>query len=286
MHVSTTPAADGAPLAWSTWDSPGRPGLLVVHGGGRAAEHYAALAQALLPRFTVHAMDRRGRGRSGPVPAVASLAADLEDIERVLAATGATHLFGHSAGGRLALELACRRSFASLLLYEPPLVVPAGWQEAFVAAVRAGRRGEAMRRFLRGLQMAPKGPWPDWLLELGASFMLRGAAGDAYWALLQTVPHDLALLGALGNDPARFAAIHSPTLLIGGGASPAFLAEAIRALAAAIPGARSVEIPGQGHNAPDMTGPAEVAREILLFEPVSAPRSRVSEAPAASDPRG
>ena len=155
MNEGVTPGADGGALAWSAWGSPGLPRLLLLHGSGRRAAHYATLARCLSSVFQVYVMDRRGRGRSAPLPSEPSLAAELDDIRRVWDDVGATHVVAHSAGARYALELACERPPESLCLYEPPFTVPRGWEAEFVAAVEGGRRGEAMRRLVLGLQMRP-----------------------------------------------------------------------------------------------------------------------------------
>ena len=42
------------------------PGLVVIPGGTRRARHYRALAEALADTYTVHMIDRRGRGASPP----------------------------------------------------------------------------------------------------------------------------------------------------------------------------------------------------------------------------
>jgi len=42
------------------------PGLILLHGGMQASQHYMRLATALSDAFTVYVPDRRGRGLSGP----------------------------------------------------------------------------------------------------------------------------------------------------------------------------------------------------------------------------
>jgi pimeloyl-ACP methyl ester carboxylesterase len=42
------------------------PGLVLVHGGGQAAQNLMQLAWSLSDEFTVCVPDRRGRGSSGP----------------------------------------------------------------------------------------------------------------------------------------------------------------------------------------------------------------------------
>ncbi|MFD0520365.1 hypothetical protein [Paractinoplanes durhamensis] len=50
------------------------PGLIVVPGTTRRARHYAALADALSDSYTVHVVERRGRGAARPrVPTTASI---------------------------------------------------------------------------------------------------------------------------------------------------------------------------------------------------------------------
>lgn len=253
----------GAVHAWSAYGDPFGERLVVLHGAGRAAEHYGALATVLARRFRVYVVDRPGRGRASPLPATAVAEQVIGDLRAVLHHLDTPWVFGHSGGARLALEVALTDPPRALAVYEPPLRLLPDWEEAFVRAVRAGRRGEAMRRFLRGLQLAPPGPWPDWAIETVAWFAIRGEKGDAYWKLVETLPYELELNHQLDGNPARWSTLRVPTLLLGGGASPAWLRESVEALAAAIPGARCVWIPGESHNAPDLTAPGTVGQAVL-----------------------
>lgn len=53
-------SADGTRVGFLSQGS--GPGLLLVQGAMGTAEDYRELAEALAPHFTVHALDRRGRG--------------------------------------------------------------------------------------------------------------------------------------------------------------------------------------------------------------------------------
>ncbi len=68
---------------------------------------YRELALALSASFTVITAGRRGPGIS-PCPYTAdhSIARDVEDLDAVMAATGATKLFGLSSGAVIVLEAA------------------------------------------------------------------------------------------------------------------------------------------------------------------------------------
>ena len=59
----------------------------------------------------MHTIERRGRGESGPQGEGYSIERECEDVAALRAITGATHIFGHSFGGLIALE-AARRDMA------------------------------------------------------------------------------------------------------------------------------------------------------------------------------
>lgn len=70
------------------------PALILVHGGMQAAQNFMKLAEALADEFTVIVPDRRGRGLSSPYRADHSIQADVEDMQALLAATGAHNVSG------------------------------------------------------------------------------------------------------------------------------------------------------------------------------------------------
>ena len=70
------------------------------------AADYAAFALALSGRFTVHTIERRGRGESGPQGDDYSIVKECEDVLALQTETGAAFLVGHSYGGLVALEVA------------------------------------------------------------------------------------------------------------------------------------------------------------------------------------
>jgi pimeloyl-ACP methyl ester carboxylesterase len=62
-----------------------------------------------------------------------------------------------------------------------------------------------------------------------------------------TLSHDAAIMNGFEPPLARLGTIRVPALVVGGGKSPAALKAAVRAVGAAIPAARVVEIPKQSH---------------------------------------
>ena len=96
MTVDTTTigkviSADGTRIGYRQMGT--GPGLVILHGGWRASQHYLRLGEALAGQLTVTIPDRRGRGLSGPVRDIQgeySLDKECEDLDALLRATGAT----------------------------------------------------------------------------------------------------------------------------------------------------------------------------------------------------
>ncbi|WP_437954734.1 alpha/beta hydrolase [Sorangium sp. So ce119] len=269
-----TTSADGTRIGWERHGA-GEP-VLVLHGGARAARHYRALAAALAGRFSVLAVDRRGRGLSPSLGAWRGIDTEVEDVAAVMQATGATQIFGHSGGAMVALEAARRLPVRRLALYEPPVCLekflPLDWVPSFRAALDAGHSARAMAIFLRGLRMGPPIELPVWLLAVLARVMLLGADGREMAELLHTVPRDLEAIGSLGTDIARYRDVRCTTLLLAGARSQAYLLQATAQLERTLPDVRRADIPGADHNAPDVHAPEVVAAHLTsFFDPAPAP---------------
>ena len=101
-------SADGTEIAVFT--SGVGPPLILVHGA--AADHttFRVVGPLLAGSFTLHAIDRRGRGASGDASPY-SIEREFEDLAAVATALareigGPVDVFGHSYGGRCALGAA------------------------------------------------------------------------------------------------------------------------------------------------------------------------------------
>jgi pimeloyl-ACP methyl ester carboxylesterase len=225
------------------------PALLLVHGGMGWMDNWALLWDELTARFTVTAMDRRGRGTSGDGP---SYGLDLEyaDVAAVASALsgeqgGPVDVVGHSYGGTVVLGAAARGApLRRMVLYEPagPQTSSQEWADRIGALVAEGRVGRAVVSFLMeilGLTSA----------EVDA---LRDAPGgrDVLPVAAATLPREAQALAAL-DLTAGLAGVGQPTLLLLGAGSPPWAGEITRQLAAALPAATVTELPGVGHLALD-----------------------------------
>src|SRR5258707_656967 len=131
----TVVSQDGAKISYLTLGS-GGPALLVIPGALSIAADYAPFARALAGRFTVHILERRGRGLSSPQGADYSIRKECEDVLALQRETGASALVGHSYGGLAALEVARNNpSFTKVAVYEPGVSIdgsiPMGWMPGY-----------------------------------------------------------------------------------------------------------------------------------------------------------
>ena len=95
-------ARDGAPIGVQSFGA--GPGIVVIPGNNRRAHHYEGLARGLAGAHTVHVIERRGRGVSGPRGTSYSVETEVDDVLAVMEDTGAQMVFGHSYGGLVALH--------------------------------------------------------------------------------------------------------------------------------------------------------------------------------------
>ncbi len=239
------------------------PALLFLHGIGGDAECFRPQLAHFGREFRAIAWNMPGYGGTDLLtettfPALADAVAALLDARGI----ARVHLVGHSLGGMIAQEFAFRHpgSLASLTL--------SGTTAAF------GRPdGDFQRDFIRQ-RLAP--------LEAGqamadlAARLVGGLIGPA------ADPDGMATaLASMGRvKPATYrAALHClvafdrrdalpriavPTLLIAGGADTTAPAAVMERMAAKIPGARFVTLPGAGHLA-NLEQPAAFNRVLEEF---------------------
>lgn len=242
-------SADGTTIAFErTGDGPP---VIIVAAALSDRSDTRKLAAMLAPHFTVVNYDRRGRGASGDTPPYA-VERECEDIEALVKEVGGSaSLFGSSSGAVLALEAATRGvGVERLALFEPPLVVSerhAAREEDLAdrvgEALGAGRRGEAVARFMNGAVGVPKAG--VWMMRL----MPR--TWRNLEAMAHTIPYDLAIMDGYrrgGPLPAeRWASVAVRTLVLDGAKSPEHLRAAASALADALPTAEYRTLEGLSH---------------------------------------
>jgi pimeloyl-ACP methyl ester carboxylesterase len=252
---------DGTPIA--CWCSSGEgPPLVLVHG--TAADHgrWRPVLPAFEERFTVYAIDRRGRGGSGDADGYA-IEREFEDVAAVVDSLGEpVNLLGHSYGALCALEATLLASnVRELVLYDPGIEV-AGQEiypheviERLEALLGAGDRDGVVGTTMRDVAGLP----PETV-----EYMRSQPVWQARVEAAHTIPRELRAVKAYSLDPQRFRDLGVPTLLLSGGDSPAALRKAAEAVDEVLPDSRIVVMQGQGHAAMD-TGTDLFTTEVLRF---------------------
>lgn len=245
--METVQSIDGTAIAFER-TGVGQP-LVIIGGAFNTRMSSVGLAETLSDRFTVYRYDRRGRGDSGGTREVGDYSIDWEvqDLAAVLRVTdGVPFVYGHSSGAALALESSARGiAMQKLAVYEPPYSGADGPTPEFIeqltALVADGRRDDAAEQFMKLTGMSPES--------------IAQVRQSPYWsdmlALAHTLPYDLTLSNG-GEVPVKLLGdVAVPTLAIAGGDSPAWAADAARAIAMYVPDATYVILPGQTHGVAD-----------------------------------
>ncbi|MFD9889325.1 alpha/beta fold hydrolase [Amycolatopsis sp. NPDC059027] len=236
---------DGTVLGYETLGA--GPPLLLVHGASADRTRWAPVAERLGRRYTVHRLDRRGRGLSTAEAGPYDLRREGEDIAAVAEAIGpGTYVVAHSYGALCTLEAALiTESIGRIVLYEPPMpspglpVLESGVFERLTAV--SDDPGLVLETFFRAALRLP---------EADVDAMKGTPIWQARLAAAHTITRELGEVQAFTADD-RLAGIRVPVRLFAGTESPAYLAAAAASVAARIPGADVVPLHGQGHQAMD-----------------------------------
>ena len=257
-------SADGTPIA--VYTSGHGPSLVLVHGATADHTTFRVAGPLLERRYTLHAIDRRGRGASGDREPYA-IEREFEDVaavaEVIAAETGSPiGVVGHSYGGRCGLGAALRTDgIGWVVCYEgaptPPDASyhPPGIEARLRVLLDSGNRAAALATFMtevvgmdtEALERFRADPvWP-----------VRVAAAPTILRELEAETAPAASLEALGP-------VRQPVLqLLGRDSLPAFHA-ATRALDERLANGRVIVIEGARHAA-HHTHPAEFAAAIEGF---------------------
>lgn len=221
------------------------PDVVLLHGAGM--DHTVWTLQA---RYLAHharnvlALDLPGHGRSEGAP-LASIGDMASWVLRALDAAGCASaaIAGHSMGALVALAtaaaapgrvrgLALLGAAASMPVHPDLLKAARAGDHAAIDLVASWGFG---RRAQLGGAQAPG----TWMLGGGIRLLERDANG--------ALATDLAACAAHGDALAHAASVACPALVVSGAQDRMTPPRGGRALAAAIPGARFVEIPACGH---------------------------------------
>ncbi|MCH7812354.1 MAG: alpha/beta hydrolase [Chloroflexi bacterium] len=256
--METVTSRDGTTISY--WRSGQGSPLLLVHGALSDRSTWMLIQPALAERFTVYAMNRRGREGSGP-SLEHELAREFEDVVAVVDAIGEpVHLLGHSGGALCAMGATLLTDLLrSLILYEPPDVntIPNAkrLRELIQELIDKGRAEDAALTFLR---TGPGVPEED------IERLKQSPIWPRIVALAPTLPTELDAIIGYELETSRFAALNIPLLLLVGSESPQRLRALSDDLARIVPNAQVRELVGQQHGA-HIDAPELFVSEVVKF---------------------
>ncbi len=267
------PSRDGLRLHYRDYAGRAdRPVVVCLHGLTRNARDFASLAQRLAGEWRVICPDMRGRGDSAYARDSATYVPlqYVDDVELLLAEQGITRIVavGTSLGGLMTAILAAKNPglvAAAVLNDIGPVIDPAG-MERIRDYVGQGRSFPTWMHAARALEETQGVAFPnfavaDWL-AMAKRVMTLGQNGrivfDYDMKIAEPFARPVAEQPAVDLWPA-FAALRTQPLLALRGALSDLLSEATLAeMAARLPSAEIVTVPGVGH-APTLDEPEAAA---------------------------
>jgi pimeloyl-ACP methyl ester carboxylesterase len=274
------------------------PGVVILHGGALASQHNMKLGAALASEFTVYIPDRRGRGMSGPCGPDYTIAREDEDLQAIVAETGAEYVFGSADGGLFALHASMTTpAIRKVAAFEPVVFVGQPGLDDFKRGISEGKRrlesdgvaaamasltsfamgGQAERSKesvtapYRMLGWALAQPsicrvllWADARMVRGDNVALRD--------LLPALIPELELVKATEGTIDQYRNVTAEVLILAGDDAVPLFTDTLDALEKVLPNWTRVDLPGVNHGAPQDQGgqPAVIADQLRrFFRPLS-----------------
>ena len=266
LGTFTVRSSDGAHVAYH---STGRgPAVLLLPGALSVAAQYHPFAEALARHFTVHTLERRGRGQSSPQGADHSMATEVADVLALQRKTGASLLVGHSFGGLIALEAAlASRAITHVAVYEPGVSIggsiPLGWIPRYEQYLAQGKRLDAFTEFARGSGPDRARRTPHWLMKRMIPRVVPPAELQIMLDLLTENLREHREVARFDGQHGRYRDVTARVLLMRGGRSGVrWPNTTLSGLAAVLPAAETRVFDALDHFGLYRAGAAEVAQAV------------------------
>lgn len=262
----TVLSQDGAKINYLTTGS--GPAVLVIPGALSTAADYTAFASALGEHFTVHTIERRGRGLSSPQGDDYSILKEREDVLALQQKTGASMLVGHSFGGLVALEVARNNPlFTKIAVYEPGVSIagsiPMGWMPGYEKKLAEKKYLDAFVEFSLSVGPERARNTPPWLMKLILPLFLSAQERQHMFTLLHEGLREHREVARLDSSYENYREISAEVLLMYGGKSDVqWVNLLVERLTTVLPQSHTQQFPKLDHFGIDKKGPQEVARAV------------------------
>jgi pimeloyl-ACP methyl ester carboxylesterase len=264
----TVRSGDGALIAYRTVGSGAA--IVVVPGVLSVAEDYDSLARALAEHFTVHTIQRRGRGRSADQDEGYDISQECQDLDALCARTGARYLVGHSYGGLIALQAARNNpALTKIAVYEPGVFLDGmstTWMPGYRERLARGRRLDALAHFSVATGPDRARGVPVWMMKLILLLVLPPRRRRTMYGLLGVNLREHQQIARLNRNGDEYREVGAPVLLMSGAKSGlSFVQPAIQRLGQLLPESQTRQFPELDHFGPDRTGPRQVADALVEY---------------------
>jgi hypothetical protein len=196
---------------------------------------------------------------------------EVEDLQAVMAHSGAQKVFGVSVSALITLQAArTAPAIRQVAVYEPALLMDTSgtytsWMHRFDQEMAHGQMADALITSLRGFDLAPPAirVMPRRLLVAVTDAVMRKEDARAdpgavtMRELASSLRYEPLLLAEMAGTVATFADVAADVLLMGGDMKrPAFIRPAFDALAQTLPHVQRAVFPGLDHGGSGDPGPA------------------------------
>ena len=255
---SIVESADGTRIGYESFGN--GPPMLLVHGTSATQIRWAPVREKLGSRYTIHEMDRRGRGLRTAESSAYSLKREAADVAAVAESLGNdVYVVAHSYGALCTMEAALiTKAFRRIVLYEPPMpspgldVVPA---ETLAQLKNIAEPEKILEAFYRNALQLPQ----------AAVDAMRGTEiWKARLSAAHTITRELDEVTAYRAGE-RLGLITAPVRMLLGTESTAYLRAATAKFAALIPNAEVVVLRDQAHQSIDLD-PDQFVRAVVDFD--------------------
>jgi len=260
---------DGAKISYLSMGSGSS--VLVIPGALSMAADYAAFASALAEHFTVHIIERRGRGLSSPQGDDYSILKEREDVLALQQETGASLLVGHSFGGLVALEVARNNPLLTkIAVYEPGVSIdgsiPMHWMPGYEKKLAEKNYLDAFVEFSLAVGPERARNTSPWLMKLLLPLFLNSHERKLMLGLLPENLREHQEVARLDSSYENYREIPADVLLMYGGKSNVTWVDmSMERLAAVLPRSETKEFPKLDHFGIDKRAPREVAKAVSVY---------------------
>jgi pimeloyl-ACP methyl ester carboxylesterase len=247
------------------------PAVLVIPGALSTAADDAPFSSALAGQFTVHILERRGRGLSSPQGDDYSMLKESADVRALQRKTGAALLVGHSFGGLVALEVARHNpSLSKVTVYEPGVSIegsiPMAWMPGYEQKLAEKRPLDAFIEFSLAVGPDRARTTPPWLMKLLLPLLVSSHERKQMLALLSQNLREHQEVARLDSSYEHYREIAADVLLMYGGKSGSRWVDlSMERLATVLPWSDTKAFPKLDHFGIDKKDPQAVAQAVSAY---------------------